>query len=252
MPRTRRLTPGGVIYHVLNRANARLKIFSGPRDYEEFVQAMHESLEHVPIRVLAWCLMPDHWHLVLWPKREGELSEFMRRLSVTHTRRWHARRQSSGSGHLYQGRYRSFPVEPDEHVMEVCKYVEGNPVRARTVKKAVQWPWSSVHERIGDIKHKVKSFGPAGEIKRPALSDWPGPAPRGWALRVDAALSDKDLAELRTSVQRGTPFGSPQWQAKIARRLNLESTMRAAGGRENIPCRRERISLAGSSPCLRR
>jgi len=212
---------------VLNRANARLKIFSGRTDYEEFVQAMHESLEHVPIRVLSWCLMPDHWHLVLWPKREGELSEFMRRLSVTHPRRWHARRNSSGSGHLYQGRYRSFPVEPDQHVMEVCKYVEGNPIRAKLAKKALDWPWSSVQERNGG-RQNGKSFG-AVPIERPALSDWPVPTPRGWAARVDAALSDADLAALRTSVQRGTPFGSPQWQEKIAGRLNLQSTMRARG-----------------------
>src|SRR5947209_19954605 len=134
MPRTRRFTPGGYVYHVLNRANAKLKIFTTRADYEEFVQAMREALDHVPIRVLSWCLMPDHWHLVLWPRREGELSEFMRRLSVTHTRRWHSRRRSSGTGHLYQGRYRSFPVEPDEHLVEVCRYVEASPLRSKLGK----------------------------------------------------------------------------------------------------------------------
>jgi len=230
MPRTRRLTPGGLIYHVLNRANARLKIFSGRTDYEEFVQAMHESLQHVPIRVLSWCLMPDHWHLVLWPRREGELSEFMRRLSVTHTRRWHARRRSSGSGHLYQGRYRSFPVEPDAHLVEVCKYVEGNPARAGAVKKAMDWPWSSVHERNGKPKRDGKSLGVAtGGTERPALSDWPIETPRGWAARVDAAIGAAELAALRKSVQRGTPFGSLEWQEKVAHRLHLESTMRPRG-----------------------
>ena len=134
------MTAGNVVYHVLNRANARLKIFTTKADYEEFVQAMTEALDHVPIRVLSWCLMPDHWHLVLWPKHEGELSEFMRRLSVTHTRRWHSRRHSSGTGHLYQGRYRSFPVEPDDHVVDVCRYVEANPIRSKLVNS--EW-WLS-------------------------------------------------------------------------------------------------------------
>jgi putative transposase len=228
MPRTRRLTPGGVIYHVLNRANARLKIFSGRADYEEFVQAMHESLEHVPIRVLSWCLMPDHWHLVLWPKREGELSEFMRRLSVTHTRRWHARHNSSGSGHLYQG----------------------NAVRAKMVKKATDWPWSSVHERAGGPRHNGKTSGPAapGAIERPALSDWPVQTPRGWAARVDATLSGDDLAALRKSVQRGTPFGSAAWQAKIAGRLNLQSTMRARGRPRKHPLPVESTPAAAVKP----
>jgi putative transposase len=226
-----------LIYHVLNRANARLKIFSGRNDYEEFVQAMNESLEHVPIRVLSWCLMPDHWHLVLWPRREGELSEFMRRLSVTHTRRWHARRHSSGSGHLYQGRYRSFPVEPDAHLVEVCRYVEGNAVRAAMVRKAVDWPWSSVADRAGGRARDGKSSvaAKAGAIERPALSDWPIETPRGWPARVDAKIDSAELAELRKSVQRGTPFGSLEWQAKIARRLHLESTMRPRGRPRKYP-----------------
>lgn len=235
---------------MLNRANAKLKIFTTRADYEEFVQAMREALDHVPIRVLSWCLMPDHWHLVLWPRREGELSEFMRRLSVTHTRRWHSRRRSSGTGHLYQGRYRSFPVEPDEHLLEVCRYVEANPVRSKMVKKAADWPWSSLHQhgsQYGPISSSKKPAADAtgrAATEPPALAEWPVEVPRNWAGHVEAPMEEKTVADLRRSVQRGTPFGSPDWQAKTCRKLRLESTMRPRGRPRKYPLPAE----AGDAP----
>src|SRR5713101_412578 len=110
MPRRARSVPGGLVYHVLNRAHAR-----------------------TPIRILGYCLMPNHWHLVLWPRDDGQLSEFMRWLTVTHTQRWHAHHHTAGTGPVYQGRFKSFPVQSDEHVITVCRYVERNPLRANLV-----------------------------------------------------------------------------------------------------------------------
>ncbi len=227
MPRSRRITPGGVVYHVLNRANARITMFKTDADYAEFEQALQEAHEHVPIRVLSYCMMPDHWHLILWPRREGELSEFMRRLTVTHTRRWHARHHSSGTGHLYQGRYRSFPIEPDDHLLTVCRYVESNPVRADKVRRSADWEWSS-------LSHRKR---PAEEMSGFLLgaTDWPIDVPRNFGTRVDTRLEKTELALLQKSAQRGTPFGSATWQQRIARRLGLESTMRPRGRPRKLP-----------------
>jgi len=82
--------------------------------------------------------------LLLWPRADGELSETMRWLTVTHTQRWHAHRNSAGTGPVYQGRFKSFPVQSDEHFLSVARYVERNAVRAHLVKRAEEWRWSSL------------------------------------------------------------------------------------------------------------
>jgi putative transposase len=88
--------------------------------------------------------MPNHWHLVVWPERDGDLSEFMRWLTLTHTQRWHAKHHTQGTGPLYQGRFKGFPVANDEHCLRVLRYVEGNPLRAGLARSARRWRWSSL------------------------------------------------------------------------------------------------------------
>jgi len=99
------------VYHVLNRANARMQIFGTPEDYEAFERILDEAVGRVKMRLLAYCVLPNHWHLVLWPRENGDLSAFVGWMTLTHTQRWHAHRQSVGSGHVYQGRFKSFLVE---------------------------------------------------------------------------------------------------------------------------------------------
>ncbi len=144
MGRPLRETPGEMIYHVLNRANGRLTIFETDDDYLAFEQILAEAQQRITMRLLAYCLMPNHWHLVLWPHGDGDLSRFVGWMTLTHTQRWHAFHQSAGSGHLYQGRFKSFPVQEDEHFLTVCRYVECNPVRAGLVPRAEAWPWGSL------------------------------------------------------------------------------------------------------------
>jgi len=136
MPRQARQAPGGLVYHVLNRAVARLPLFQKDGDYEAFERVLVEALEEHPTRLLSYSLMPNHWHLVLWPRKDHELSSFVRWLTHTHTMRWHAHYHTSGSGHLYQGRFKSFPVETDEHFFTVVRYVERNGLRAKLASKA--------------------------------------------------------------------------------------------------------------------
>jgi len=120
MPRRPRLATGGLAYHVLNRRVGRLALFEKPADYLAFENILKEAHDRTDVRIAAYCLMPNHWHLLLWPRSDGELSEVMRWITVTHTQRWHAHHHSSGSGPVYQGRFKSFPVQTDEHFITVA------------------------------------------------------------------------------------------------------------------------------------
>jgi len=133
MPRRARLATGGLVYHVLNRGNARATLFEDEGDYAAFERVLGEALGRTPLELFAWCLMPNHWHMVLRPAKGEDLPQFMRWLSVTHTQRWHAHHHTSGTGHLYQGRYKSFPVQDDLHFLIVCRYVQRNALRAGLV-----------------------------------------------------------------------------------------------------------------------
>ena len=113
-----------MVYHVLNRGNGRRKLFHKDADYEAFLELLAEALARLPMRMLGFCLMPNHWHLVLWPREDGDLSRFMRWLSNTHVRRYHQHYHSYGQGHVYQGRFKSFPVKDDGHLLTVLRYAE--------------------------------------------------------------------------------------------------------------------------------
>lgn len=147
MGRPLRAATGGVVHHVLNRANARMQLFATPADYDAFERVLAEAHERMAMRTLAYCMMPNHWHLVVWPREDGDLSHFMAWVTLTHTQRWHAHRHTAGSGHLFQGRFKSFPVQTDEHLLTVCRYVERNALRAGLVRRAEDWRWSSLWRR---------------------------------------------------------------------------------------------------------
>jgi putative transposase len=218
MPRPKRAAEGGLIYHVLNRANARLTIFETDDDYAAFERVLAEAVARFDPRLLAYCLMPNHFHLLLWPRGDGDLSQFMRWLTLTHTQRWHANHGTAGTGHLYQGRFRSFPVQSDEHFLTVCRYVERNSLRGKLVKRAEDWRWSSLWSR------RAKD-----DADRPVLTPWPIDRPRDWTSRVNRPLSPKEDEAVQRSIQRGQPFGSESWQTAVAARLSLESVFRPRG-----------------------
>lgn len=218
MGRPLRMAVGGIVYHVLNRANGRLTIFETDGDYKAFERVLVEAVERMQMRVLAYCLLPNHWHLVLWPRADGDLSKFVGWLTLTHTQRWHAHRDTAGHGHLYQGRFKSFPVQRDEHFLSVCRYVERNPLRAGLVPQAEAWRWSSLWWR-------EQSHGTAVKW----LSAWPVEQPRTWLRLVNAAEGHEELVRLRRCVSGGQPFGSTSWVLRVAKRLGLESTLRLRG-----------------------
>lgn len=200
-----------MIFHVLNRGVGRMELFSKPADYVAFEQILQESLAKCPLRICAYCVMPNHWHFLVWPENEGERAAFMQRLTVTHATRWQKYRRRVGYGHVYQARYKSFPVESDEHFFHVARYVERNPLRANLVTDPLAWRWSSLWRR----EH-------GSQEDRAVLAPWPLP----WPAHVAAPQSEVELAALRHSVQRGKPYGSTDWVHRMAKELGLESTLR--------------------------
>jgi putative transposase len=148
VPRRPRIATGGYVYHALNRAVGRSTIFEKDDDYAAFEAVLEEAREQVDTRLLAFSVMPNHWHLVLWPREDGDLSDYMGWLTNTHTRRWHLAHGTVGTGPLYQGRFKSFPIQEDEHFFTVCRYVERNALRANLVTSAEQWRWSSLWQRV--------------------------------------------------------------------------------------------------------
>ena len=166
--------------------------------------------------------MPNHFHLLLWPREDGDLSLFMRWLTVTHTQRWHAHHRTSGTGHLYQGRFKSFLVQSDEHFLAVCRYVERNALRAKLVERAEGWEWCSLGARRA-----------RADADRPALSAWPIDRPRDWTARVNRAFGAEEETAVLRSIRRGQPFGSAAWQAEVSARLGLESLFRPRGRPRN-------------------
>ena len=235
MPRSLRVATGGIVYHVLNRSNGRVPLFESDGEYESFLTALAEAHERTPMRTIGYCVMPTHWHLVLWPRGDGDLSEFMRWLTVTHTQRWHAAHRSAGGGHVYRGRFKSFPVqsrrvggrrramgwlEGGDPVLSVLRYVERNALRARRVRRAENWRWGSLQQRLA---------GAGVAEDRPPLTAPPGGLPANWLKLVNRPQSDEELAAMNRSIQRGSPLGGDAWVRRAAAELGLASTLRPRG-----------------------
>jgi len=211
MPRPLRAATGGYVYHVLNRRNGRLALFEDGRDYAAFERVLQEGLNRTATRLLAYCLMPNHWHFVLWPREDGELSQFVGWVTMTHAQRWHAFRRNAGDGHLYQARFKSFPIQKDKHFQIVCRYVERNALRAGLVDRAEHWRWSSLSQRA-----KPKT-------KRPIqLTEWPVARPTNWRQLVNSPLNEQEAVALRASFTRSRPFGTRLWQTEAAGILGLD------------------------------
>lgn len=189
VPRPLRIATGNVIYHVLNRAQGGRTIFENNLDYLAFENTMREAKEIVPMRILAYCLMPNHWHMMLYPELDGNMPKFVQWLSGTHAQRWHVHRETIGSGHLYQGRYKSFPVLTDQYFQQVFRYVERNALRAGLVEKAEAWRWSSAWIRTNGTNNEQLILSPSPVDLPPDYLHW-----------LNAPQSDEELKKIRQSI----------------------------------------------------
>lgn len=222
MPRALRVDIGDQLYHVLNRANARAQIFDDAKDYRLFEKLLTVGIEEYPIKLYAYCLMPNHWHLVLSPREDGALSQFMGWLSNAHTRKWHVMKNTIGQGHLYQGRYKSFLCQEDAHLLTLIRYVERNALKANLVKRAEHWQWSSVWRREKGTSEQNK-----------LLSTWPIPVPRNYLALLNEPQSKEEEIALERSESKGVPFGAEGWVLHTVEKYGLEQTLRSVGRPRN-------------------
>jgi len=222
MPRIKRTNVGGYVYHVLNRANARVQIFDNDEDYKLFENILEEAIEKFNVKILAYCIMPNHFHLVLYPENEGDLSIFMGWVTNTHTRRWHTQKGTVGQGHLYQGRYKSFICQDDNHFLTLVKYVEQNALKAKLVKKAEGWRWSSVWRReYGTIKQKKLLF------------PWPVSKPKDYLSWLNIILPEEKEEIIERSIIKSNPYGEDYWLDNTVKKFGLEQTLRRVGRPKN-------------------
>ena len=226
MARKARYCPGGYVYHVLNRSVGRIALFRCEEDYAAFERVMVEAYARVPLRIMSWCLMKNHWHFVVWPHSDDQVTDFFRALAHTHAMRWRVARRSVGWGPLYQGRFKAFPVQSGEPLRTVCRYVERNALSAGVVKRAEHWRWGSLWLRhqtgMGDqtpAMMQMLSPGPPGR--------WPALGP--WTAAVNAVQTRKELSRLEISERRSRPFGGEVWLLQTVVNLNLEHTIRSEG-----------------------
>ena len=214
MARTSRAAAGGICYHVVNRGNRRATVFHTPEDYDWFVRLINRACSRIPMRVPAYCLMPNHFHLVVWPYADGDMSRWMHWLLTSHVVRYHKVRGTSGR--VWQGRYKSFPIQHDHHLLNVLRYVERNPVRANLVKSAVDWKWSSLVQQHVSVSPDLACESP---VTRPPE----------WARLVDEPQTLRELEALRRCSFKSAPFGSDTWVRETAADLGLESSLRGPG-----------------------
>jgi len=218
MGRAPRVDVGNLIYHVLNRANGRRTIFHEADEYRHFEMLLKDAIDRFDMSLLAYVLMPNHWHMILYRRADGDLSLFMQWLTLTHTQQYHVWKQTTGHGHIYQGRYKSFLIENDQYLLTAIKYVERNPVRAKLSNKVEHWRWSSGYRRL-DGSRKEKKL----------LSELPIDLPRSYRTWVNQSDKPEDLHELRISAEKGKPFGAIEWIKKIVERFGLKATTRGRG-----------------------
>ncbi|HVJ27799.1 MAG TPA: transposase [Vicinamibacterales bacterium] len=168
MARPRRNTAPNAIHHIVNRANRKKLIFRKPEDYKAFVSILEEAVDRFGMRLIGFCIMPNHWHLVVWTNDTVSISAFMHWVTSTHVRRYHLHYGLTGTGHLYQARYRNHVCKDDDGVVKVMRYVEGNPVAAGLTERAQKWEWSSMRVRLAGDE--------AGFLTDPPVAlpaDWP-------------------------------------------------------------------------------
>lgn len=214
MPRIPRGQVAGHAYHVLNRGNGGAVVFHKDGDYAACLDLLALAKMKFPVQVFGFCLSPNHFHVVLQPATEAALSPFMQWWMTSHVRRYH--RHYRSHGHIWQGRFESFPIQQNSHLLTVLRYVLRNPVRAGLVESCTQWHWSS-------LRHAT------------LVNPWPLDLPTNFTDWLDQPLCDHELSALRTCVNRQQPFGASDWLQRMATTLGLESTVRRRGRPRKSP-----------------
>ncbi len=223
MPRLPRPVADDLVYHALNRGNNRAVVFGDADDYRAFLEALARTQRRYPFVLYGYCLMSNHFHLLLAPGPGQSISRILQSLTVAHTWRYHRRHRTVG--HVWQGRFKSPVVEDDEYALTVLRYIESNPLRAGMVTDLASYPWSS---------YPVHGMGRADPLVG-ALPCWAqlrateSARQAYWRKWLHTPLTERELTAIRRSITTGRPYGSEAWTTKIARRLGLRLTSRPRG-----------------------
>jgi putative transposase len=205
MPRPLRPVADGLLYHAINRGNNRAAVFRAADDYRLFLTALNKTKERYPFRLYGYCLMTNHFHLLLAPEDGVSISRVLQSLAVAHT--WHYHRRRGTVGHVWQGRFKSPVVQDDDHALVVLRYIEANPLRAGMVADLADYPWSSYGfhglGRDDALISPLPAWEALGQAQEKRRSYW-----KKW---VHTPLAESQLAEVRRSMVSGRPFGTVAW-----------------------------------------
>jgi putative transposase len=192
MPKRRRSIPPDSIHHIVNRGNDKKVIFRKSVDYGSFLALLREARERYPVELFAYCLMPNHFHLVVRARGLDAISAYMHFVQRAHACDLRECDRTRGHGHVFQRRYWNKHIEGSGHLMTVIRYVEANPVRAGLVNFAPQWEWGSMWDRV------------TGE--RDLLHPLPWRLPDDWPVIVSVPLERIDIERIRRPYKRGRPM----------------------------------------------
>lgn len=216
MPRTSRVVIPCLAHHVTQRGARRMQTFFCDADYRSYIERVAQGCEAANVAVLAWCLMPNHVHLVLVPQRPDGLQRALKRAHQTYS--WVVNRRQGWTGHLWQSRFQSFPMD-DTHTLAAVRYVELNPVRARLVRDAEAWPWSSARAHCQSRSDQLIL------AKRPPPLD----DIEDWREFLADGLDDATLQAIRSHEVNCKPLGSADFVAGLSRQAARDLTVRPRG-----------------------
>jgi putative transposase len=197
----------GIPHHVTQRGNYRQQTFFQDADYRLYIRLLRDYSHQLGVTVQAYCLMPNHVHLILTPDREEALSQLLQRLHSDYARALHIHHERAG--HLWQGRYFSTPMD-EAHFWQAMVYVEQNPQRARLVERCWDWQWSSAATRLRGVDDGFLD-----------LATWRGRyTSQVWKNFLELGLRDAELFErIREATGKGWPLGSTSFLERLARDL---------------------------------
>ena len=177
---------------MFNRGHEKRQLFSQPDEYAEFLQLLRDAPRAADVPLLAYCVMPNHWHLVVAPVEVRALSAYIQWVTGWHGLRWRRRHAPGVTGPVYQGRFRSVPITSERHLFTALRYVEANAARSGLVARASEWPWSSAA-----FPCRVEGL---------SLAERPWPMPANWGELLDIPQSPEQLDAVRRAVARSRPL----------------------------------------------
>ena len=221
MPRMARVVVPGIPHHLTQRGNRREDVFFSDGHRQRYLQLLLEYSEKHGLETLAYCLMTNHIHLVCVPKREESLSLVLKPVDMRYAQ--HVNWTHGISGRLWQGRFFSCVLD-EEHLWAAIRYVERNPVRARMVRKAENYAWSSATAHCGLRKDPVLSSLP--KVRPPESEDWVA-----WLAEKD---DEKMLAMLRLNTRTGRPAAGKRFVAELESKLGRRLLAKSVGRPQKV------------------